>query len=268
MQHYINSVYAESGTPTDFIYKMSIPPGHNRISLISASIPKSMYLFNDVDSRDIQLGLTTYTIPVGYYDVTSLVAELNTLTSHPGLFTFSARTGKISITSISDGYVFVTSKVAKILGLPVGLSFLVLFPGGEFPYPVNLTLLYSIYIFCNVVSDPSVTSWSSCLSHFYVNSSADSSYIQFYNPAPRESSKQLITYSPADSRQIYRDVHFTFVDDSANTIDLNGIPVDFVLWSFYEPEPLYNLVDKYIQYRIAYDKEQRYLAQQAQASQP
>lgn len=264
MQHYISSSAAESGTSTNFIIKMSIPLQHNRVSLLAASFPKSMHLVA-TGYNQFQLDATTYTIPIGCYSITELVSALNTACT-PSSFSFTRLTSNLTLTTSATS-ITLNSRWARILGGSTGTTSIT--SPYTFPNQVNLTLLNSAYVLSSICNDPSSTAWTNCLSHMFVNSDADGSFILYNNVAPRETSKSLSTFvEGSGSHVLYVDAAFRVIDDNGDILDLNGMPIELVLYTWYQPPELYDLVNKLSKFLVSYAQEQRQVRAQGAIGAP
>lgn len=83
---YVNSAVRQSGITNDFYIDLSQqikkPNSYDSVTLLNFSCPKSYYLFNNNNNQFIVnegVFSTTITIPIGNYDIFSLISQLTTL---------------------------------------------------------------------------------------------------------------------------------------------------------------------------------------------
>jgi len=93
----IDSKDRDSGTTSDFLIRLPSPDRKPRLVEITSII--FPYVFDTVDSSNNQfkIGGVTYTIPVGHYDINSLIVQCNTTIGAVGTFSFTSY-GRISLT--------------------------------------------------------------------------------------------------------------------------------------------------------------------------
>ena len=117
MDHYISSQFRESGSDSAFVYELNIPMDHTHISLRQITLPKTYYNVENGSNTFVLTG-NTYTIPQGFYSVSSVVSSVNSLIT-PNSVAFSPLTGLMTFTSTTGGNTLSfpsTSRLWKILG--------------------------------------------------------------------------------------------------------------------------------------------------------
>lgn len=260
MLHYISSDEG-TGTPGDFLITMHIPATHDRISLIAASIPKSYYLINSSDNT-FHIGAVTYTIPIGNYSLSKLVAALNTLTTAIFTWAVSSTTSKITVTNATAGQLTMTlnSHIQRLTGF--GASTVVAAsPGTQTSVNMpNLNRTNQIWILCDQCVDQSALQIGSLLHNCYMSETQPLSYARYDNPAPDLTSKRLITWEANAPANLIKSVtaHYRFFDVTETPIDFNGVSVELVVRTWRE-ENVYDLFWRYAQADMALKNEQRIL---------
>jgi len=128
LQIYLNSKYANrfnaSTSDIDFYFSpISIPSQYDiHLSVQSAQIPYSFYNINNRNNtlnfyRNNQPNMTSVSIPIGNYTVTTLVSTLNTqLTSYNFTVTYQVITNKLLFTNTNTFIFDGSSSILPILG--------------------------------------------------------------------------------------------------------------------------------------------------------
>lgn len=274
MLHYYDSAYREnkSEPSTDFHTIINIPQGHNRMSLMNISIPKSYYLirsgFNTFTLTDQNtLVVYTITIPVGNYSISELITQLNTLLSTPTnlhiTLSFIPLNGKIRWTTGSNRH-YVGSfnmYLMRVFGWSTDTkTFIHSNPSVDSENVVNFQSLQSITMTCNIVKSNPYDYQGGILHQILVNSGIDFSYITFETPHPEALSKDIIVDTSAHVTPV--PVRFSLLDDLEKPLDLNGLDVLFQIYTYYEPTtnlPLtqYNLFRDWFAYQIRMEEERK-----------
>lgn len=256
VQHFISYDTREAGSPSDFTHRIYIPACHNRIALVAAQIPKSYYLVKS-GHNTIECNGKTYTLPVGNYTYRTFATELPLLVAAEDgkttlgsvltvVTTNTTRDGKIGLTATGPMTIQWSAALGPLFGyattatMPVTLSTSTTYG----PNVVNFAAISQCWVLSSAVAAVSAgEQFSGVLSHFFVNESPDLSYVQYQNPAPRDTGKQLAM--PSTQREIMQMVGPTFAfrlcGDDGSALELNGLSPELVLVTWREDD-LFGLV--------------------------
>lgn len=120
---------------------------HIYFSIIHAEVPNSFYLiniYNCVFSVTVSGVTTNYNIPLGQYNINTLLATLRTLVAAIPVvsLTYNTLTAVITMTSTSTFQVNMSSTCSRILGLSKTANMVATYAGGiytlVFPHLINL----------------------------------------------------------------------------------------------------------------------------------
>jgi hypothetical protein len=217
---------------------MIIPRSHNRVTLLSAQIPKTYYLITE-SNRRFSIGSTDYLIDIGNYTTSQLISHLN-VKAAPNVFGYSDRTAKISLTTVQLSITVSSQRLRKVFGLTSAVTSIVSSPQ-EFPNVACMAATGQIWICTNLVQNEGDIAIGNALSHFFCNALSTLSFIVYDNSAPNESSKAL-GFIPGGDGDVTVDATFCILDDNEERVDLNGLGMDFVLRTWYQGPDLYPLV--------------------------
>jgi len=259
--HNISSDWSISGfTNGAFSQRLLIPRNHNRVSLVSAQIPKTYYLIQS-GKNTFQLDSTTYTIPIGNYQIRDFISQINTLVT-PSVFAYNTKTSKISLTSSASSITVSSQRLRKIFGLTSTVT--AISGSVTFPSICCMAATGQIWICTNLVTnDGTGVVVGNALSHFFCNSQSDLSYVIYDNPYPPLSSRPLAFVQPGDGQgDMAVDVQFFILDDTEERLDLNGLGVDFVIVTYYEEPSLYPLIQQLGSTWVNLKQEERMYRQQ------
>lgn len=262
ISHYVTSSDADIADG-QFSAILRIPANHNRCCLLSASIPKTYYLIQDAWNTFTftnAYGTQTITLINGNYSVITFctMVKAQLAAAFPLVtytITFNQATGKLSISSAQTFSISVpTAKLQSIMGINSGThsatynsptaSYVVT---GDNTCTMQCTSL--IWILSNLVQSNTPTVPGGTLSHFYTNDNVAFSYITYQNPTPEASAAQLgLQWSPRTELQTFS-FNFSIRDDALNLVNFNGLSIDLVIRTWYEP-PLYDTLIQYFNARI------------------
>lgn len=106
---YFNPLLLSNGDKSHFV-----------LGLEQASIPVSINMINSTNNT-ITIDTRTYSIPAGNYTITEVITLLNAYFVPFGItFTYNSNTNKVTITSVSAGFVVNSSTMSKNLGISAG----------------------------------------------------------------------------------------------------------------------------------------------------
>lgn len=187
------------------------------LSLYSASIPISFYNITS-DENTFTLGGTPTTIPVGNYNVRTLMTALETAVS--GLVaTYNSTTNKITLTYVQSPPLILTT-IAKSLGFADNTT---IFGTMTAPYVVNIIDDYSLYLRTNLnltnARDEN-GNYSDILERVPIKSSGS---VVYYESPPNQHKNILGVKSVSDFT-----IALTY-DTSNNLVDLNGCDWEIAL---------------------------------------
>ncbi len=259
----------------DFYAYMSIPQHHDRISMISVTIPKSVYLL-DVDNGTFTLRVygvnynfdinrTPFVPPsTGYgwgnYDTTTLLAALNSGTTcwdgnlaavgtwYLGPYDKKFRFKLASGTPFSGGDgITCANRMGRYLGFDKSTT---PYLGGATtvlvaPHMCQLTVANVLHVLCDVVQSDLPVDKPNCLGVIFINETSFAAFTSVQNqPNPYESSRRLITRESGammGSPNTFRLVHFTIVDDAGRPVNVNGGHLMIEVFT-YQRSSIYELV--------------------------
>ena len=265
---HINSAFRNSGTDSDFTYKIPIKPDNEftHCAVISVSIPKSYYLIpegentfivREDDPEDDQI----VTIPPGNYNITSFIYVLNNLFQHGDghLSHYSvsfpdskteAQTGKMTFThnnaQHNSSFIFENNHLPEVMGFARGST-------NEFILGQNNSTLTSTNV-CNFQRESTIFLHSDIgsnggqndiLLELFASGNADLSNINFENNGNLEEHSKLLT------NNLTNNVRFSLSDEYGGGINLNGINMLITL-SLYQKEDINRLLTGFIKYVTLY----------------
>ena len=276
----------------DFYAYMAIPQHHDRISMISATIPKSIYLLDADNSTftlrvwgvdyDFNINRTPFVPPstgygYGNYDTTSLLAALNSGTTcwsgdlasigtwYLGTYDkkFRFKLAGVSPTPFSAGDGFTCSnRMGRYLGFDKTTT---PYLGGATTvlvaqYMCQLTIANVIHVLCDIVQSDTPVDKPNCLGVIFINETPFAAFTSIQNqPNPYESSRRLLTRelgTQMGSPISYRLVHFTLVDDAGRTLSMNGGHLMIEMFT-YQRSSIYELVRRSVVSFAEVTQEQR-----------
>lgn len=126
------------------------------LALIHAEIPVSFYNVNYTCNL-LKIDATTYTIPVGNYNITSLLTAITTAITAtlPSMtFSFSKITGILTINNNTNFTIYnnFTGSIGTLLGMTINSSLTSLSNTLTLPYPVNLLGIKKLSIVSNEIA--------------------------------------------------------------------------------------------------------------------
>jgi hypothetical protein len=210
---HLDSDVKSSGSSFEQI--ITIPQGHNRISLLSCQIPKTFHLFNGQTST-IMINQVSYTIPRGNYTVTQFRDILNDLGT-PVQFDFSQNTGFFTCTSNSSITVSTSSNsVAQALGINTNIQYTTPFESSKV---VNMQALSEADINIDIVNTDNVSEHVNTLYRIYPTDTQYYGSIVFTNPQVNETSLRLIRPGNGQIK-----IKVTLLDQNGQEINLHQVP--------------------------------------------
>ena len=255
MLHYVSDEYGVAGgVAGQFEFEMSIPGNHNRMSLVSANLPKSFYMIGE-DRNMFLLDANTITVPPGNYSVSELVNTLNELLQPlNSSVVFDRKTGKMTLTTTALTITFpATSILYLMMGCDRGVYPII---GDTWTSP-DVCIFQSLslaWVNCSMVSDSASQSYSDNLAVIPCNTEVSYSFIQYNNPNVKETGKRMISFG--GEGLVKTTVKWSILDDSGEILDFNGLSVQLLVYTWREaPAPdLYGLLREFIAYQIQRDK--------------
>ena len=266
---HINSSFRQSGDDSDFIINIPLKKNNrfNRVSVISASIPKSYYLIPDgentfiIEENSVQ---TTVAIPPGNYSITSFIYVLNNLftggishysVSFPDSKT-QAQTGKMTFSHVnaqghSSCFIFQNDHLPEVMGFARGST-------NEFVHVGNTSTLISSNV-CNFQKESTIFLHSNLADNggqddimleLFASGNADLSNINFENNGNLQEHSKILKDNQSNS------FHFYLTDEFRQKINLNGINVLLTI-CFYEENNIDSLMTGFIKYLTLYLEEER-----------
>lgn len=245
MLHHISSYQREDGDINNFRQTIKIPANHNRISLVSCSIPKSYYLIMDGHNTFL-LDTVQYTLTPGNYSVKTFTTAINALIS-PASIAFSEITAKFTLTSTTRSVLSFPpdSQVAGVWGFAPGSVNSIVATKLTSTQVCNFQSVSTIYITSSLVADK-VQRFSEILFTLPVSGSSDWSFISFDNPCVIETAKFCSLASAGDNTSLLNlPVHFSLLDEDGYHIDTNGIDWTMTIRTWTH-EPLYDLMKRFV----------------------
>lgn len=288
MLHYVTDSYAKfrSSGGGLAIVDLRIPSNHNRIALVSASIPKTFYLI-DAQSCAFQMtfsvaGTQTFILPIGTYRISDLVSELNACSSLASIT--MASLGTWAYDSIKSILVFSQSgsqaaanafvdirfynRLGRIMGWDYGVANPAVIQQGYYRSTsatsetcVNLTVSNALWLTCDIARDQSQSTFTSAISSLYVNDRPAQAYIVYQNPDPESTAKTLTTFEAETLNDYVPQIRtvgvaFKFLYDDGSIASFNGVHWNIVVRTWRE-EPSYELFRRFVNMQIEWIKEQR-----------
>ena len=258
--YYVNSAKRlnASDSNSNFSYKfLNLQDGEfDSVVVLSASIPKSFYLFqNGQNTFQLEENTTTVTItiPQGNYNRNSLATTVKNLlnTNSPNGWTYNITYPNIN-TTVDEGYYYFTvtgnsSQPSLIFGsycyeqLGFNINSTNTFVGGSLNSVnvCNLSVETTLFIHSNVSQNYNS---DNTLQEIYSNGEPSFSYLNFINPCPHEYSKPFEN----NSSQIF---NFTLTDEYGNIINTNGVNINFTIM-FYKKNVLDDMLKGYIKMKV------------------
>lgn len=244
MLHHISSYQREDGDINNFRQSIKIPANHNRVSLVSCSIPKSYYLIMDGHNTFL-LDTVQYTLTPGNYSVRTFATAINSLIA-PAHLSFSDITAKFTLVdSVHTSLSFPEdSQVAGVWGFPPGSTNTITATKLVSTQVCNFQSVSTIYITSSLVADK-VQRFSEILFTLPVSGTSDWSFISFDNPCVLETAKFTTLPTTDNTTLLNLPVHFSLLDEDGYRIDTNGIEWNMTIRTWTH-EPLYDLMKKYV----------------------
>ena len=238
--HYLD--LTESGS----VQTLHVESNHNRIALISASIPKTFYLVDD-NYNTFKIDETTHTIPEGNYTIDTFITAVDSLIT-PDTISFSDLTGKLTITSTTATTFEIptTSRLGPLFGFADGSSHTFTDNTVTSRYIVNFQSVNQIYINADIVRDNSHGTSFNLLHTILVNDQPSLNFINFTNPTPSQTAKRISFATPdptkivPDNRPGFTQIasRFQLFDQNEDLIDFHGATVSLILrtWCDHNPD--------------------------------
>lgn len=237
--YYINSNNKESGTHSNFTYRLDLPKNADRCVILQADIPKSYTLVNSTNktfylteqSTEVSVVLT-----VGNYSLRQILTALSSklTTASPNGWTYTATyssaqsTGKIIYTCSASG----TGKTIRIrcanselyeqLGFEKD-STNTFTDNNDNTYVLNSANVIKLQLETSLFIRSDLSQGNTnVLQEIFSSGFLDFGNISFENKAPLLYSKPIIL----NNTNVYR---FYLTDENDQAIDLNGLNVNFTL---------------------------------------
>lgn len=255
---YVNSNDRVSGTHSDFTYTFNIDKNieFDRVSVLSASIPKSFYLIQDgqntltLNENGVNILLT---MPTGNYTRSSLATVFKNLLNESSIlaYNYNITYSNISTSYDKGGYIFTASNVTGnqpefIFGEHLAEQFGFLknttysFVGSYLrsPYVCNLANETTLYIHSDICQNKE---GNNVLQEIYSSGDATFSYVNFINPIPMEYSRD---FAGANTSNSFR---FFLTNENGEIVDTNGINMNFTIM-IYKKNNISDLIKGAIKY--------------------
>lgn len=231
-RYYINSENRNSGSSSNFTYKIEIPRGGNfdSVSVLSASIPLSYYLIRSpYNTMVLKEGVTEVmiTVPEGNYSarsfMTDLVVLLNESSPNGWIYSMSldSTLAKYTYTVTGNNGSQPTFILNNHLGDQTGFDINSVNPfvGDSLTSSnvLNFVSTNCLYLHSNICADK-----NNILQEIFSNNTIPFSYITWSCPDVDLYSKPLV--SNTDSS-----FSFSLADEHGTVIDLNGQDIQFTL---------------------------------------
>lgn len=260
---YINSNNRISGTHSDFLYQISMPPEskYDQAVVLQANIPKSYYIVQANESFILNENgnQVNIVIPVGNYTRKSFASTVQGLliANSPNGYTYAITyptsstipdTGKYTFTvsnnlGIQPSFIFSAS---NDLGSHMGFSdeSTNIFAGNTLTSTnvINLQAETALYIH----SDICTNSNDNILQEIFATSTSDYGSIVFQQQSVDGYSKKITS----NSNNVY---HFYLSDRNSRAIDLNGQNITFTLL-LYKKNNIYELAKQFIKFQAVEHK--------------
>lgn len=243
---YVDSDLAEGGNSSNFTFKINIPDGCTRCSVLQASIPKSFYLIQSGNNTfTLQEGAAqvTVTVPPGNYSMrafkTVLVPLLNAASpnvwtyamTYPGEAGTSAETGKFAYTVTGNGgsqpsFIFpVSSTLYRQMGFNHSSTNTFVGSAMASVNVLDFNQVRAMYILSDLIQPTAYRDQSSnVLQEIFSLNDVDFSRVGFLNPAPHMNDKPL-----QRGKSVFT---FTITDNDNTILELNGqqVNISICMW--------------------------------------
>ena len=253
--YYVNSYNRINGTDSSFSYQFQNlnSDEFDRVVLLSASIPKSFYLIQNLaNTFTLKENSTsvTITVPQGNYNRNSLMTVVKNLlnANSPNLWVYSISYPNINTTGDNGFYYFtVTGNSSQPSFIFTTSLYEQLGFNANTTYQFSSNSLVSVNV-CNLSVETTLFIHSdmsqnyngdNTLQEIYSNGEPSYSYINFINVCPHEYSKPLNN----DKTNVF---YFTLTDEYGNIVNTNGININFTVM-VYKTNPFDEMVKQYIQ---------------------
>ena len=234
--HFIDSDFRVAGTTSsDFVHRISIPPHHDHISVLQASIPHSFY--------NIQSGLNTFTltengtnstvtISEGNVSVSDLVSDVQTALNTAGSWTYAVglnnRTGKMTFSVTGNAGLQPSFTFEGCLYRQLGFNeeSTYTFTANELT-SANIVNLATpmIYISSNLVENSLSPINQQILQEVFTGDSYD--HIKYVNPDIVHNAKRL-----SRNVQLSNVARFQVTNTDQEVLELNGVALNLSLVTF------------------------------------
>ncbi len=253
--YYVNSTNRLSGTHSDFLYSVQMPPDskYDSVVVLQASIPKSYYIIQaneafDLNENGVQVNIA---VPVGNYTrksfATTIQSLLNTYSptgwayviTYPSSST-TADTGKYTFTvtgnfGVQPSFIFSQSNdLGSHLGFTDGSTNNFVADTLTSTQVMNLQAETTLYIH----SDICTNSNDNILQEIFATSTADYGSVVFQQQCVDGYSKDMTS----NSNNVY---HFYLSDENSRAIDLNGQNLTFTML-LYKKNNIYEMVKQFL----------------------
>ncbi len=255
---YINSNDRDGGTHSDFTYTLNIDTNKefDRVTVLSASIPKSFYLIQDgqntmtLNENGVNI---TLTLPAGNYTRGSLATVFKNLLNENSIlaYGYNVTYSNISVTYDRGGYIFTASNVigsqpefifgehlAEQLGFLRNTTYPFVNSYLRSPNVCNLANETTLYIHSDICQN---REGNNVLQEIYSSGDATFSYVNFTNPIPMEYSRDLAGANTSNS------FRFFLTNENGEIIDTNGINLNFTIM-IYKKNNISDLIKGAIKY--------------------
>ena len=254
--YYVNSANRlnPGDTNSNFSYEFTnLQDGEfDSVALLSASIPKSYYLFQtNQNTFQLKENNTTVniTIPIGNYNRNSLLYTLKTLlnTNSPNSWTYNITYPNINIQADTGFYYFTVSGNSsqpsfifgsycfEQLGFNSNTTYTFVSNSLNSVNVCNLSVETTLFIHSNISQN---SNSDNTLQEIYSNGEPSYSYINFINPCPHEYSKPFEN----NTSSVF---YFTLTDEYNNIINTNGLNINFTIM-FYKKNVLDDMLKGYL----------------------
>tara|TARA_R110002096_G_scaffold75982_1_gene179478 strand:+ start:85 stop:822 length:738 start_codon:yes stop_codon:yes gene_type:complete len=215
----------ESPSKYQIVYRTNDTDLHQikKVALKSAIIPNNQYNINannNLFNFPNTLGGPLYTVPVGQYTTTTLIADLNAQIT--GLtITQSTLTQKLTFTMAGGTFDIISDPVlnpiAYVLGLETDASTVALYTSDSFP---DLSGLQNIYIASQTLSNhTSMITSNKLKQNVFCNVGIS---VPFGGTMILEEDDSTLDFSVFHSHKNISSIDITLLDERNNVLDLNG----------------------------------------------
>jgi len=252
---YINSRNRVSGSDSDFLYQIQMPPDSkfNQCCVLQACIPKSYYLIKESESFTLtEDGKSiNITLPVGNYtrkSLSSVLQSLLTLNS-PNGYTYAVTYPNLSTIPDTGKYTFLvtgnsgvqpiftfstTNDLWDHMGFVSGSTNNFVGSSLTSTNVINLQKESTLYIHSDMVNNGD----DNILQEVFSVQNSDYSSIVFQQQSVEGYSKSITT----NTNNVYR---FYLLDEDGNAIDLNGQNFVFTLL-MYRKNNVYDVIKQFL----------------------